>query len=585
MHYTSREVYEYISKTNNDPIMEWRTCRITGTPFPIYQSDHEFYEKVSPIVWWKKYLIPRPTLCPEERERRRMSRRNERNLYHNSCEVTWDKIISNHATHRTHKIVHPDVWKSDTFDPLVYWKDVDFSKSIMEQIHNVQKNVPALSLSVEWNENADYINNSWRNKNCYLIFYSDYNKDCCYTDYTFHSENCIDCYYVQYWQQCYNCIGCSRIHTCFSCQDSCDCSSSYYLSSCKNCKNCIGCVWLTNKEYCIFNKQKTKEQFETFLNTYKQLIHTEKFKEKVDWFFQTFPRRWSNIQTSEKCFWDNIEFSKKIHFWHNCEHSNSSAYLSDCQYCSDSYDITGWGWEELWWKLLYEWETVWSGAYKCCFNSDVYDQCENMLYSRYCMWSKNCFWCVSLRFKEYCIFNKQYTQDGYEKMIPKIINHMTKEWSRWEFFPTELSPYPYNKSLAHEIYPLQKEDALARWYTRDEKESKINIPVAMQTITANDLPKIQNASNEILKKVIICTTTWKPFRITQMELEFCRKHSIPLATHHPTQRHVHRLEKRPPRSLHLRTCDKTGEEILSVYPQDVPFKVYSQEAYQQEMFG
>lgn len=48
MYYTSKEVYEFISKQTNDPIVEWKTCAISGQPFAIYQSDLDFYAKISP---------------------------------------------------------------------------------------------------------------------------------------------------------------------------------------------------------------------------------------------------------------------------------------------------------------------------------------------------------------------------------------------------------------------------------------------------------------------------------------------------------------------------------------------------------
>ena len=48
MPYTSKQVYEYISRQTNDPIIEWKTCTISGTQFPIYQSDLDFYTKISP---------------------------------------------------------------------------------------------------------------------------------------------------------------------------------------------------------------------------------------------------------------------------------------------------------------------------------------------------------------------------------------------------------------------------------------------------------------------------------------------------------------------------------------------------------
>ena len=45
MQYTQPEVYEYISKETNDLIVERKICHVSGTKFPIYQSDLKFYEK------------------------------------------------------------------------------------------------------------------------------------------------------------------------------------------------------------------------------------------------------------------------------------------------------------------------------------------------------------------------------------------------------------------------------------------------------------------------------------------------------------------------------------------------------------
>ena len=97
MQYTSKEVYEYISKQTNDPITERKICKVSGTEFPIYQSDLDFYNKISPTFYpltkgdgdegvrGIKFQIPTPTLCPEERQRRRLSFRNESKLYKRKC--------------------------------------------------------------------------------------------------------------------------------------------------------------------------------------------------------------------------------------------------------------------------------------------------------------------------------------------------------------------------------------------------------------------------------------------------------------------------------------------------------------------
>ncbi len=118
MQYTSREVYEFISKHNNDPIVEWKTCTVSGQPFAIFQSDLDFYAKISPTFAGQRFQIPTPMLCPEERQRRRLIFRNERKLYKRKCDATGDMIISMYAPNNFHKIYDQKFRRSDKWDPM-----------------------------------------------------------------------------------------------------------------------------------------------------------------------------------------------------------------------------------------------------------------------------------------------------------------------------------------------------------------------------------------------------------------------------------------------------------------------------------
>lgn len=62
-------------------------------------------------------------------------------------------------------------------------------------------------------------------------------------------------------------------------------------------------------------------------------------------------------------------------------------------------------------------------SYNCWTSSEL-------AYCIDCYDTKNCFGCIGLRNKQYCILNKQYTKEQYEELVPKIIEHMTKtgEW-------------------------------------------------------------------------------------------------------------------------------------------------------------
>lgn len=120
MQYTSKEVYEFVSKHTNDPIVERKTCAISGQPFAIFQSDLNFYEKISPTFNGVKFAIPTPTLCPEERQRRRLSFRNERKLYRRQCDASKKSIISIYSPDKPYKVYDRDIRISDSRNPMEY---------------------------------------------------------------------------------------------------------------------------------------------------------------------------------------------------------------------------------------------------------------------------------------------------------------------------------------------------------------------------------------------------------------------------------------------------------------------------------
>jgi len=156
---------------------------------------------------------------------------------------------------------------------------------------------------------------------------------------------------------------------------------------------------------------------------------------------------------------------------------------------------------------------------------------------------------------------------------------------RGQFFDPSLCPFGYNETIAQEYFPVDKVTAENIWFTRLDYEHPINLPTNADSIDGSSLPaSIITIEDDIIQKIIICTQTRKPFRITKEELQLYRTMHIPIPRVHPDVRHAERLANKPQRKLYLRNCDKTGEQILSSYPADTPFKVYSQRAYEQEIY-
>lgn len=118
-----------------------------------------------------------------------------------------------------------------------------------------------------------------------------------------------------------------------------------------------------------------------------------------------------------------------------------------------------------------------------------------------------------------------------------------------------------------------------------DQEYPINIPENAQTLKAKDLPEnIQDVADDMLNKVILCECSGKPFRIIKAELEFYRKHNLPIPHKHPDVRHLERIYLRTPRKLRDRTCMKCGTKIQTTYSPERPEIVYCGQCYNKEIY-
>lgn len=118
------------------------------------------------------------------------------------------------------------------------------------------------------------------------------------------------------------------------------------------------------------------------------------------------------------------------------------------------------------------------------------------------------------------------------------------------------------------------------WKTRDKE---IGIPENTFFLEAKDLKdRIGEENEDILKKVILCRVTGRPFRITKQEFDFYQSTDIPVPDTHPNERYFSRLAMKPKRDLHVHNCVRCEKEVASVYTKE--FGVYCEECYEKEMY-
>ena len=569
---------------------ETRICQNCKENFIIEPDDFSFYEKIK---------VPPPTFCFDCRLKRKLAFLNERTLFKRKCSNCSNDIVSMYSAECPHNVYCTPCYnkRGDLFE---YGKDYDFSKTFFEQFHELWKKVPRLHLAHKNNnaEGCDYANYIYHGKNVYLSYEVVYSEDILYSRQV-HKGNriCIDCENVLSNERGYELFDSSNNYNSRFLVRSNQCVDSAYLFDCINCTNCLMSSNLRNKSYFFRNKQLSREEYQKILKDFPLDSYNiqEKFKKEFSNLSKNSLYRFANLKNTQNCNGDFIENSKNtLYSFSVIDVENSKYIVFDTNTMRDSYDLIYIGRVE----LCYELANSGAGSANSMFSLDI-GTCYN---TRYCVSnndSKNLFGCVGLKNKEYCILNKQYTKEEYEKIIPKIIEQMNDMpyldksgivYRYGEYFPFELSPYSYNESLAYEEFPLTEKEIASKGYLWREAKEKEYKP----TIESDKLfDKLSDISEKILDEIIACpnkgqieTKCTFAYRIMPDELRFYQLMHIPLPRYCPNCRYYERKKWKNPWQLWHRTCMKEGctNEFETSYSPERPEIVYCEKCYQQEVY-
>ncbi len=545
----------------------------------VTSEDLTLLDKMAPVFEGQKQSIPAPTLCPPCREQRRLSFRNQQTLYRRPCALCGQKIIAIYSAEKPHVVYCPTCWWSDKWDGLTFGADVDLEESFFDQFVRLMQKVPHISALQVNCQNSDYTNQSYNNRDSYL---SSAIKDCdavLYVQNANKISDCLDASYCFDSQLLYECTDVSNSYDCFFLRNCIQCTESQFLYDCNSCTNCFGCVGLRNKQYHFFNQPLSKDEYTAKIQGLQ--LHTftgiQSAKRSFAEFALKFPHVYAWLKNCENVTGNNVRNSS------NCVQCFDSTDLQDCRYstwifvCKDAMDCYGMGESELVYDCVGV-EEVQHVAFSFGTSSS-----QDCFYTDLCFSSKNLFGCVGLRNQKYCILNKQYSQEEYETLVPKIIERMKQRGEYGEFFPASVSAFAYNETKAQEDYPLTKGEAIAkgfRWKDDIDEMPTVEkiIPAAMLPDSIDDIPE------DILNWAIQCADTQRPFRITKKELEFYRQRRLPVPRLHPDIRRRQRTEARNPHQLQTRQCDKCHKEIQTTYAAGRPEIVFCEECYLKEMY-
>lgn len=576
---------------------ETKNCQNCKTDFTIVSEDFAFYDKMQ---------VPPPTFCFDCRTQRRMAFRNTMMLYKRKCDATGKDVLSIYSPDKPQVVYDQKYWWGDSWDPFTYGRDYDFSRPFFAQWKEFRDTFPMMSVSNSKAVNSDYCNVAEESKDSYLCSACWKIENVLYANRINQVKNSMDLYVVHRSEFCYDDVLCTDSYKLFYSKNCNSCTDSYFLYDCRGCNNCFMSSNLRGASYYFCNEQLSKEEYarkmaEIDFGSFNKITE---LKKEFKFMMLGSLHKYANVLKCVNVTGNNLENAKNCFYCFDVTED-----VEDCKYMNwggihtkDSYDCgpgVGMG------ELMYDTFDTGIQASRNLFTSVVYNS-RNIEYSFNCYGCSDCFACLGLRSKQYCIFNKQYSKEDYEILLGKIKQHMNempfidkggRVCAYGGFFPIEVSPFCYNETVAQDYYPLTKEQALVAGFAWKEKEEK-HYAITMKNA---DIPDTFSSTDESITSQVIecahrgtcndrCTTA---FRIVADEYNFYKRFNIPIPRLCFGCRHAERLAERLPMKLWTRECmctkdthehvGKCAHTFETPYDPDRQETIYCEECYNKEV--
>ena len=546
-----------------------KNCDKCKNGFDVTADDLSYYEKIGVVV---------PNLCPQCRAQLRLNFRNERSFYKRPCGKCGKDVIGQYSLNKPDTVWCYDCWFADDWSGADYAVDNDPNRPFLDQWKELWMKVPKPALVSMRAVNCEYMNYAADNKNCYFVIESSNNEDAIHSYWIQLSNDVVDCSFTQKVERSYESDDCYESYGLKYCKGAHSCSNCTFLVDCRGCMDCLGCINLRNQQYCIFNEQYTKEEYENKLAEYRLDTHSgvEAFRKQFQEFIKDKPRKYAEIYNSVNSTGNYMTNVK------NNTHCFHSYDAEDCKYCVHAWrgakdcmdcNTAGRGAE-----LLYntmntgiEGANIICGFY--CWSSQFCAYCVN------CPNAQNALGCVGFRKAKNAILNKQYSEEEYKKLRDEIVAKMKQEGAYGNFYPADFSPFGYNESSAMIEYPLTKEEALAQGFKWEDTPRGT---YGKGTVAWDAVPdSIQDVAADATKEIYECVECKKNYRVIPNELTFYKKCGIPLPRMCPDCRHARRFAARGPNALFDRTCSNCSTPIQTSYSPDRPEILYCESCYNQ----
>lgn len=248
--------------------------------------------------------------------------------------------------------------------------------------------------------------------------------------YLFDSALCVhsaDSDYIVECDSCYECVDIYKSYDCKYVEKSREMRNCSFCYDCRNLENCFGCVQLNNRSYCIFNRQLNENEYREAVKKYEALP-ASKVLEILNELKKQFPLAPAAADHNV-----NSPYGSYVYYCKNCYMCFDAAQSEDCMYNYDSF------YNKVCMDLTYSarhnensFQLIESRRMNNCSYAIDSISCQDSLYLFNCKNVKNSFGCVGLQHKEYCILNRQFSKEDYEKVLPAIKKAVLDSNTGWD---------------------------------------------------------------------------------------------------------------------------------------------------------
>ena len=500
------------------------TCPISGEKRMLSQKEIDVY---------RTHLAPPKDYAPVVRMQMLTTQWPGGQWWYNKHAETGAPIICPVHPATGIKVLPDKEWFAKDFSELSL--DLDLNHSFFDQLIALRKKVPS-SAGRNYKETENSIAVvSLGDVNSYFVVLSR-SKNTLFSVSALDTESSAEVYNSSGITSSYQIVHSERIFNSQYIRESRDCLNSAFLFDCRNCENCFGATNKRNAKHLWFNEQLTEQEW-------------KKRRAEVDLGSRSQKEKWLTKfdELVKNAIWPE-------NFNENCENS-SGEYLTKATNCESVYYADG--------GARDEYHTSWSlgncernafassmlNAQDNYFSCDIVEcnktrysyllmRCQNVEYSTECYDCEDCFGCVGLRRKKFCILNKQYSEEEYWKKLDELKCAMLERGEYGEFLPAKMSPayFPEGGSVRYYLAdPIEFGKAInAHTFEADAEGALGEISNATDMIDSIKLPdSIDEMDDTWIGKPVLDASYKRRFSFFAPEIALYKKLRVaPPVSHH-----------------------------------------------------